>query len=134
MVRPIQSKPQVNKAIRSNGAPKTLQPIKTDVAQKFARQQMRQHSSTLANEDDDDMSLLEEIVSFDGQNPSEFITDDNKFSITSEEETKDQDFGDDEASSSFQIKDEPIDSPVMNETDNGWTPRLQGTPEKPFKW
>jgi hypothetical protein len=128
----------INKAIRSNGAPRTpIHVLKSDTAQKFARQQLRQHTTTVSNEvDDDDMSLLEEIVSFDGPNPSEFIGDDNQYSMLSDNDTKDNDY-DDDGSSSVQIKDEPLDSPVMNEADandSGWTPRTQGTPDKPFKW
>lgn len=132
----------INKAIRSNGAPRTpVNQNQAERAQKFARQQLRHHATTLANEDDDDMSLLEEIVSFDGPNTSEFINeqqhDINQFSMLSDNDTKDNVYDDDEGSSSVQIKDEPVDSPVMNEReveDAGWTPRMQGTPNKPFKW
>ena len=80
---------------------------------------MKNHMAIESNQDDDDASLLEEIVSFDASNASN---------------VKNENLDVDDGSLSCFVKDEPIDSPVMEmnaESDTGWTPRMV---QKPFKW
>lgn len=136
-----------NRAIRSNGAPSTpLVPIPTNQnldtsVRKFARQQIKQQSVQASVDDDEDMSLLEEIVSIDAPNVSDFFnetTDHSNLynpmaSDDDDEDVKDEE-DDEEYLPSFKVKNEPQDesSPIaVNDSNNGYQ---RAYPEKPYKW
>lgn len=140
----LQTQPMSNnRAIRSNGAPSTPLvsiPTKPNLdmsARKYARQQIKLQTVQASVDDDEDMSLLEEIVSIDAPNVSDFFNEpdqSNNFNpMLSDEDVKD-DEDDEEDVTPFKVKDEPQDESSLievNDVSNGYQ---RAYPEKPYKW
>lgn len=107
---------------------------------KFARQQIKQQSVQSAVDEDEDMSLLEEIVSIDAPNVSDFFDNDQSalynpmLSDGDEKDEEEEEDNNDEEDVPIKVKDEPVDESSLvsiNETNNGYQ---RSYPEKPYKW
>jgi hypothetical protein len=122
-----------NGAASSSHIPITRPGLRTNFSQQLKREMNAKDDGT---SDEEDMSLLEEIVSFNAPDASNFLSEqdhDNHFSLLSDSEMQNED---DDGDGEPTFKEEPFDRPIVeiDESSNSHTSFANHSfPLKPFK-